>query len=73
MRLRDYAIKRSYRVNLNVIGLDGRPRVRNLRDLLIEWLEYSVEVERHCVIASIGFWSIAQARRLFDRLLDIDK
>ena len=33
-------LERSYRVNLNVIGLDGRPRVRNLRDLLIEWLEY---------------------------------
>lgn len=40
-------LERSYRVNLNVIGLDGRPRVRNLRDLLIEWLEYRREtVER---------------------------
>ncbi len=33
-------LERSYRVNLNVIALDGRPRVMNLRDLLTEWLEF---------------------------------
>ncbi len=33
-------LERNYRVNLNVIGLDGRPRVRGLRDLLLEWLEF---------------------------------
>ncbi|HET7922183.1 MAG TPA: DNA topoisomerase IV subunit A [Gammaproteobacteria bacterium] len=33
-------LEKSYRVNLNVIGLDGRPRVRNLRELLSEWLEF---------------------------------
>ncbi|MEX0449493.1 DNA topoisomerase IV subunit A [Spiribacter sp. 221] len=33
-------LEKTYRVNLNVIGLDGRPRVRNLRELLGEWLEY---------------------------------
>ena len=33
-------LEKTYRVNLNVIGLDGRPRVRNLRELLNEWLEY---------------------------------
>jgi len=33
-------LEKTYRVNLNVIGLDGRPRVKNLRDLLTEWLEY---------------------------------
>jgi topoisomerase-4 subunit A len=27
-------------MNLNVIGLDGRPGVRNLKDLLVEWLEF---------------------------------
>jgi len=30
-------------VNLNVIGLDGRPRVKNLKELLEEWLEYRIE------------------------------
>src|SRR5271154_2231946 len=33
-------LERSYRVNLNVIGLDGRPRVMGLKDLLLEWLEF---------------------------------
>jgi len=35
-------LEKSYRVNLNVIGLDGRPRVKNLRELLTEWLEFRV-------------------------------
>ena len=39
-------LERSYRVNLNVIGLDGRPRVRNLRELLGEWLEFRTRTVR---------------------------
>ncbi len=35
-------LERSYRVNVNVIGLNGRPQVKNLRDLLGEWLEFRV-------------------------------
>ncbi len=33
-------LERTYRVNMNMIGLDGRPKVRNLRETLIEWLEF---------------------------------
>ncbi|HLQ11715.1 MAG TPA: DNA topoisomerase IV subunit A [Steroidobacteraceae bacterium] len=33
-------LERSYRVNLNVIALDGRPRVCGLKELLAEWLEF---------------------------------
>ncbi len=33
-------LEKTYRVNLNVIGLDGRPRVRNLPEILTEWLEF---------------------------------
>jgi topoisomerase-4 subunit A len=33
-------LERSYRVNLNVIALDGRPKVFGLKDLLAEWLRY---------------------------------
>ena len=33
-------LEKSYRVNLNCIGLDGRPGVRDLRGLLAEWLEF---------------------------------
>ncbi len=33
-------LEKSVRVNLNMIGLDGRPRVKNLKQILSEWLEY---------------------------------
>jgi topoisomerase IV subunit A len=33
-------LERNYRVNLNIIALDGRPRVMNLKDILGEWLEF---------------------------------
>ena len=33
-------LEKSYRVNLNVIGLDGRPQVKNLKLLLSEWLQF---------------------------------
>jgi topoisomerase-4 subunit A len=33
-------LERNYRVNLNIIALDGRPRVMNLKDILTEWLEF---------------------------------
>ena len=33
-------LERSYRVNMNVIGADGRPQVKNLRTLLSEWLAF---------------------------------
>ena len=36
-------LERSYRVNMNVIGLNGRPQVKNLKDLLAEWLAFRVE------------------------------
>ncbi|MDH3640108.1 MAG: DNA topoisomerase IV subunit A, partial [Gammaproteobacteria bacterium] len=39
-------LERSYRVNMNMIGLDGRPRVFNLRELLKEWLEFRTETVR---------------------------
>ncbi|ARU90035.1 DNA topoisomerase IV subunit A [Pseudomonas sp. M30-35] len=39
-------LESSYRVNTNVIGLDGKPQVKNLRQLLREWLEYRVNTVR---------------------------
>lgn len=39
-------LERSYRVNLNIIGLNGRPQVKNLRSILKEWLEYRTETVR---------------------------
>ena len=33
-------LERNYRVNLNIIALDGRPRVMGLKEILGEWLEF---------------------------------
>lgn len=35
-------LERSYRVNLNVIDLDGRPKVMGLKALLSRWLEFRI-------------------------------
>lgn len=37
-------LERSYRVNFNMIGLDGKPKVKNLLGILREWLVYRVGV-----------------------------
>ena len=39
-------LERNYRVNLNIIGLNGRPQVKDLRGILKEWLEYRTETVR---------------------------
>jgi topoisomerase-4 subunit A len=36
-------LERSYRVNMNVIGLNGRPQVKGLLVLLREWLQFRTE------------------------------
>jgi topoisomerase-4 subunit A len=33
-------LERTARINLNLIGLDGRPKIKSLRGILEEWLEY---------------------------------
>ncbi|MBR9727672.1 DNA topoisomerase IV subunit A [Shewanella intestini] len=35
-------LEKSFRVNLNVLGLDGRPQVKGLKTLLTEWLTYRI-------------------------------
>lgn len=39
-------LERSYRVNLNMIGIDGRPGVRSLDAILREWLKFRRETVR---------------------------
>ncbi|KMV71696.1 DNA topoisomerase IV subunit A [Rosenbergiella epipactidis] len=39
-------LEKSYRVNLNMIGLDNRPAVKNLREILSEWLTYRRDTVR---------------------------
>jgi len=39
-------LEHSYRVNMNMIGLDGRPRVHNLKEVLNDWLRFRQETVR---------------------------
>jgi topoisomerase-4 subunit A len=39
-------LERSYRVNLNVIGIDGRPGVKGLDRILREWLSFRTDTVR---------------------------
>ncbi len=39
-------LERTYRANFNVIGIDGRPQVKNLHQILKEWLEFRTETVR---------------------------
>lgn len=39
-------LEKSYRVNLNMIGLDGRPAVKNLHQILTEWLVFRRDTVR---------------------------
>ena len=39
-------LESSYRVNLNIIGLDGKPQVKNLHALLSEWLVFRIGTVR---------------------------
>jgi topoisomerase-4 subunit A len=47
-------LERTYRVNLNIIGLDGRPQVKDLRTLLGEWLEFRFETVRRRLEFRLG-------------------
>jgi topoisomerase-4 subunit A len=39
-------LERSYRVNLNMIGIDGRPQVKSLDRILKEWLKFRTATVR---------------------------
>ncbi|SHF66917.1 topoisomerase-4 subunit A [Marinomonas polaris DSM 16579] len=39
-------LEKSYRVNMNVIGLDGLPQVKPLKNFLSEWLRFRIDVVR---------------------------
>ena len=39
-------LERSYRANFNVIGLDGKPRVMNLKEMLEAWIGFRIETVR---------------------------
>ncbi len=36
-------LEKNYRINLNMIGLNGKPQVKNLKIILTEWLSYRLD------------------------------
>jgi topoisomerase IV subunit A len=40
-------LERTYRVNLNMIGIDGRPQVKALNNILLEWLKFRIKTVRN--------------------------
>jgi topoisomerase-4 subunit A len=47
-------LERHYRVNMNMIGLDGRPRVMDLPTILKEWLRHRTETVRRRLEYRLG-------------------
>lgn len=39
-------LEKSYRINLNMVGLDGRPHVKPINEILSEWLTYRTDTVR---------------------------
>jgi topoisomerase-4 subunit A len=39
-------LERNYRINMNMIGVNGRPAVKNLATIIREWLSYRTETVR---------------------------
>jgi len=39
-------LEKNYRVNLNMIGLNGKPQVKNLQQILSEWISFRTETVR---------------------------
>ncbi len=35
-------LEKTHRVNLNMVGIDGRPKVQNLKAVLLEWLKFRI-------------------------------
>jgi topoisomerase-4 subunit A len=60
-------LEKSARVNLNMIGLDGRPRVKNLREILVEWLGYRVATVRRRLEHRLG--KVNERLHILDGLL----
>lgn len=39
-------LEKNFRVNINMIGLNGRPQVKNLKQILVEWLTFRTDTVR---------------------------
>ncbi len=60
-------LERTYRVNMNMIGLNGRPRLFNLKDILLEWLKFRIDTVRRRL--QFRFDRVTERLHILDGLL----
>lgn len=60
-------LERTYRFNLNLIGLDRRPQVKSIRDGLLEWIEFRRQTVRRRLEYRLDY--IARRLRILDGML----
>ncbi|NOZ09463.1 MAG: DNA topoisomerase IV subunit A [Gammaproteobacteria bacterium] len=60
-------LERTYRVNMNMIGLNGRPRLFNLKDILLEWLKFRINTVRRRL--QFRFDRVSERLHILDGLL----
>jgi topoisomerase-4 subunit A len=60
-------LERTYRVNMNMIGLNNRPQVKNLRQMLSEWLTFRTDTVRRRLEYRLG--KLNKRLHLLDGLL----
>ncbi|MDY6322661.1 MAG: DNA topoisomerase IV subunit A [Succinivibrio sp.] len=62
-------LENTYRVNLNILGLDGRPQVKDLRTILSEWLQYRIETVKKRLSHRLG--EVNSRLHLLDGLMTV--
>ena len=62
-------LERSYRINLNIIGMDGRPRIMGIRSILHQWNQFRIATTRRRIIRRLE--RVGKRLHLLDGLLEV--
>ena len=62
-------LERSYRINLNIIGMDGRPRIMGMRSILYQWNQFRIATTRRRIAHRLE--RVEKRLHLLDGLLEV--
>ncbi len=62
-------LERSYRINLNIIGVDGRPRIMGIRSILHQWNQFRIATTRRRIAHRLE--RVGKRLHLLDGLLEV--
>ena len=62
-------LERSYRINLNIIGMDGRPRTMGMRSILHQWNQFRIATTRRRIAHRLE--RVEKRLHLLDGLLEV--